>query len=104
MYGGKRSVRSRFRPYDAIRSPDGAQRNPGLVAAWKESRITLRLIRATRSCGLADDCALAPERVQAPGAGAGKSEIEKDEAVEDGGVAAVEDREKSARRVTEKIR
>src|SRR5256885_4152110 len=47
---------------------------------------------------------LAPQRVQAPRAGAGKREIEKHEAVEDGRVTAVEDREKSARRVAEKIR
>src|SRR4051794_39193232 len=47
---------------------------------------------------------LAPERVQAPGAGAGEGEIKKDEAVKDGGVTAVENREKSAWRVAEKIR
>ena len=45
----------------------------------------------------------AAERVEAQRAGAGEDEIEEDEAVEDRGVAAVQEREEALRRVGEEI-
>src|ERR1700690_855027 len=45
----------------------------------------------------------APQRVQAPRPGAGKGDVQEDEAIQDRAVAAIQDREETGRRMAEKV-